>query len=137
MMAATTTATAAGKRKVLLIDEHRVLREGLSEFINSQPDLTVCGMAEYAPQALAEVEETLPDVVITDIAMKGRPNFDLIKEIKARHPSIPVLVFSMQSEMAYAVAALQAGAEGFVAKTDQPDRVLAEIRRLLHRERVE
>lgn len=137
MMAATTTATAAGKRKVLLIDEHRVLREGLSEFINSQPDLTVCGMAEYVPQALAEVEETLPDVVITDIAMKGRLNFDLIKEIKARHPSIPVLVFSMQSEMAYAVAALQAGAEGFVAKTDQPDRVLAEIRRLLHRERVE
>jgi len=133
MTAETASKTQVRKWKVLLIDEHRVLREGLREFINAQPDLAVCGVAEYTPQALAEVEVAEPDVVITDISLKGRMNFDLIKEIKARHPSVAVLVLSMLDEMAYVVAAMQAGAEGFVAKTELPEKVLAEIRRVLAR----
>ncbi|MBI5686014.1 MAG: response regulator transcription factor [Verrucomicrobia bacterium] len=131
MRTATASVTKASKRKVLLVDEHRVLREGLREFINAQPDLAVCGIAEYAPQALAEVEVSKPDVVVTDISLKGKMNFDLIKEIKARHPAMPVLVFSMHNELAYGVAALQAGAQGFVVKTEPPEKVLAEVRRLL------
>lgn len=125
------------KWKVLLIDEHRVLREGLRDFINAQPDLAVCGVAEYTPQALAEVEIAQPDVVITDISLKGRMNFDLIRKIKAGHPSMSVLVLSMLDDMAYVVAAMQAGAEGFVAKTESPERVLAEIRRALARRAAE
>lgn len=121
----------AAKMKVLLVDEHRVLREGLRDFINAQPDLSVCGVAEYVPQALAEVELAKPDVVVMDIFMHGRMNLDLIREIKAQHPGTSVLVFSMHNEMAYSVAALQAGAQGFVGKTEPPERVLAEIRRLL------
>lgn len=105
----------------------------MREFVNAQPDLAVCGVAEYIPQALAEVEVAEPDVVITDISLKGRMSFDLIKEIKALHPSLSVVVFSMLDEMAYVVAAMQAGAEGFVAKTESPGKVLAEIRRVLAR----
>lgn len=119
------------KRKVLLVDDHRVLREGLRDFINTQPDLTVCGMAEYKPQALAAVEAARPDIVVTDIVLKGRMEFGLIREIKERHPEIPILVLSMHNEMAYSVAALQAGAEGVVVKTESPERLLAELRRLL------
>lgn len=131
MTTAVTSEIKVSKRKVLLIDEHPVVREGLREFINAQPDLVVCGVAEYKPQAMAEVEIAKPDVVVTDISLKGRMDFDLIKEIKARHPSLPVLVFSMHNEMAYSVAALQAGAEGFVVKTEPPEKVLAEVRRVL------
>jgi len=130
----TTPTTSEGKfskRKVLLVDEHRVLREGLREFINSQADLVVCGVAEYAPQATAEVEVSKPDIVIIDISLKGKMSFDLIKEIKCRHPAIPVLVFSMQSESVYSVAAMQAGAAGFVAKTESPEQLLADIHRVL------
>lgn len=137
MTTETALPTQVKKWKVLLIDEHRVLREGLRDFINAQPDLAVCGVAEYTPQALAEVEIAQPDVVITDISLKGRMNFDLIREIKAGHPSLSVLVLSMLDDMAYVVAAMQAGAEGFVAKTESPERVLAEIRRALARRAVE
>lgn len=131
MTTPTTSEAKVSKRKVLLIDEHRVLREGLREFINSQPDLVVCGMAEYAPQATAEVEVSKPDIVIMDISLQGKMSFDLIKEIKCRHPAIPVLVFSMQSESVYSVTAMQAGAAGFVAKTESPEQLLAEIYRVL------
>ena len=119
------------KRKVLLIDEHRVLQEGLRQFIDSQPDLAVCGVAESVPQAEAEVEVSKPDLVIIDISLKGKMSFDLIREIKYRYPAIPVLVFSMQSESVYSVAARQVGAAGFVVKTEPPERLLAEIHRVL------
>ena len=130
-----TTATApqiiTKKRKVLLVDDHRVLREGLRDFINAQPDLTVCGMAEFRLQALAEVEIAQPDIVVTEIALKGRVDFDLIRQVKARRPSVPILVLSMHNETAYSVAALQAGAGGFVLKTEPPENLLSELRRLL------
>jgi DNA-binding NarL/FixJ family response regulator len=130
-----TTVTApqskAVRWKVLVVDEHPVLREGLREFINSQPDLAVCGMAQYATQVLAEVDAAQPDIVITDIVLRGRTSLDLIREIKNRRPSMPVVVFSLHNEMVYSVAALQAGADGFVVKTEPPERLLAEVRRLL------
>lgn len=131
----TASETKPARRKVLLVDEHRVLREGLREFINAEPDLAVCGVAEYAPQALAEVEVAKPDMVITSLFLKGKTNFDLIKEIKTRHPSLPVLVFSMHNELAYGVAAMQAGATGLINKTEPPEKVLAEIRHHLFRRR--
>lgn len=130
----TTPATPekqSGKRKVLLIDEHRVLQEGLRKFIDSQPDLVVCGVAESVPQAEAEVEVARPDLVIIDISLKGKVSFALITEIKSRCPAIPILVFSMQSESVYSVAARQAGAAGFVVKTEPPEKLLAEIHRVL------
>ncbi|MCX6900157.1 MAG: response regulator transcription factor [Verrucomicrobia bacterium] len=132
----TASNTKVSKRKVLLVDEHRGLRERLREFINAQPDLAVCGVAEYTPQALAEVDVAKPDVVVADVYLKGRMSFDLIKEIKARHPTLPVLVFSMQNELVYGVAAMQAGAEGFVVKTEPPEKVLAAVRRVLSPMRV-
>jgi DNA-binding NarL/FixJ family response regulator len=131
MTTETPSVVTVTKGRILLVDEHRVLREGLREFINAQPDLAVCGEAEYAPQALAEVEVAKPDLVVADISLKGRMSFDLIREIKSRHPSLPVLVFSMQNEMAYIVAAMQAGAAGFVARTMPPDEFMAEFRRVL------
>ena len=125
------SGTEASKRRILLVDEHRALREGVREFINAQEDLVVCGVAEYAVQALAEVEISKPDAVITDVCLKGRTSTDLIKEIKARQPSLPVVVFSMHDERAYGEAARQAGADGFVVKTESPEKLLAEVRRLL------
>lgn len=131
MTTPTTFEAKVSKRKVLLIDEHRVLQEGLRKFIDSQPDLAVCGVAESVPQATAEVEVSKPDMVIIDISLKGKMSFDLIKEIKCRHPAAPVLVFSMQNESVYREAAMQAGAAGFVVKTESPDKLLAEIHRVL------
>lgn len=131
MTTPTTSEPRVSKRKVLLIDEHRVLQEGLRKFIDSQPDLVVCGVAESVPQATAELEVSKPDMVIIDISLQGKMSFDLIKEIKCLHPAIPVLVFSMQNESVYSVAAMQAGAAGFVVKTESPEKLLAEIYRVL------
>ena len=125
-----TSETQAAKRKILLVDDHRAFREGLREFLNEDSSLSVCGEAEDAQKALTEVEACHPDMVITDISLHEENTLRLIHEIKARHPSLPVLVVSMRDEQVYSVPAVRAGAEGFLAKSEPPQNVLREIRRI-------
>ncbi len=90
------------KRKVLIVDDHPVVREGLTLRINPQPDLVVCGEARNRVEALKQLTGCKPDIAVVDLALKGGDGLDLIRDITAHHPVLPVLVFSAQDEQLYA-----------------------------------
>lgn len=125
------TAKPKNKSKVLLVDDHPIIRQGLSQMINHEPDLAVCGEAESVREALEVIASTGPDIVIVDISLKGSSGIDLIKDIKVRHPKLPALVLSMHDESLYAERVLRAGARGYIMKQDPSDKVLAGIRRVI------
>jgi DNA-binding NarL/FixJ family response regulator len=123
--------TAALAVKILIVDDHPVVRQGLSQFIDRTPGLKVCGEAGDARAALEMIAQTGPDVVIADLSLEGMSGLDLIEEMKARHPKLPILVLSMHDETLYAERALRAGARGYVMKDKPIDEVLTAIRRVL------
>src|SRR5262245_55039451 len=90
------------RKQILIVDDHPILREGLVQSINRQPDLVVCGEAENAPQALRTLKQTKPDLVLLDIGLPGKSGLELVKEINALKPELPVLVLSMHDESLYA-----------------------------------
>src|SRR5438445_13883018 len=100
--------------RILIVDDHPVVREGLALQFATQPDLEVCGEAEDVAGALALVESTRPDVAIIDIALKNSNGIDLIKRLRARHESVRILDWSMYPENLYAERALRAGAQGYL-----------------------
>ena len=120
-----------GKARVLLIDDHAILRQGLAQLINQEPDLTVCGEAEEAPKAFEAVGTLKPDVAVVDISLKGGNGLELIKNIKASHPNLPILVLSMHDESLYAERALRAGSLGYIMKEEAAESVLVGIRKVL------
>lgn len=107
------------------------MRERLSELINRQGDLHVCGEAEDAHQARAAVEKFKPDLAIVDITLKDTYGIELIRDLKARHPDLPVLVLSMHDESLYAERSLRAGAHGYICKCEASEKVISAIRTLL------
>lgn len=119
------------KSKVVLIDDHPLVREWLSNLIHQQPDLAVCGEAESAPAAMEVIAASKPDVAIVDISLKGSSGIELIKDIKAAHPRVAVIVLSMHDERLYAERALRAGARGYIMKRETTKKVIACIRRVL------
>lgn len=119
------------KRKVLLVDDHPLLRRGLSQLISQEPDLIVCGEAEDASTALKLVEELSPNVAVVDISLRDSNGIDLIKDIKIRKPRLCVLVLSMHDEIFYAERVLRAGAKGYITKGDASGKVVEAIRQLL------
>ena len=128
-----TAAPVARKAKyrVLLIDDHPILRKGLAELINQEPDLTVCGEAEEAPKAFEAVGLLNPDVAVVDISLRGGNGLELIKNIKARWPDLPLLVLSMHDETLYAERALRAGSLGYIMKEEALEKVLVAIRHVI------
>lgn len=121
-----------GKRaRVLLVDDHAVVRFGISQLINSQPDLEVCGEEEDASRALTAVEKLKPDLVIADLSLKDSSGLELIRNLKARHPGLPILVLSVHDESVYAEVAFRAGALGYLMKQEALDKVLEAVRRVL------
>jgi len=122
---------ARGRKRVLVVDDHPLMREGIAQWIRRAPDLEVCGEAGSAAEALALAAKTRPDLVLTDIALPGRDGLELIKDLRASHPSIPVLVLSMHEESLYAGRALRAGARGYLMKRAGGDRVVEGIREVL------
>jgi DNA-binding NarL/FixJ family response regulator len=124
-------APSARKNKVLLVDDHPMVRERLSELINEEPDLIVCGEAEDGHGALDAVEKQKPDVAVVDITLKDTYGIELIKDLKIRHPNLPVLVLSMHDESMYAERALRAGARGYLTKQEATRKVLDAIRQVL------
>jgi len=119
------------KRRVLVVDDHPIVRQGLALMINREPDLVVCGEAEEAMGAMHVLTSSRPDLMIVDISLTGPDGIDLLKNIRISHPSLPVLILSMHDEMIYAERALRAGANGYIMKQEATENVLVAIRRIL------
>jgi DNA-binding NarL/FixJ family response regulator len=119
------------KHKILIVDDHPVVREGLALRINSQPDLEVCGEAVDVAGALQFLQKTMPDLVIIDISLRSSHGIDLIKQIKAKDENIKMLVSSMHDESLYAERSLRAGALGYINKREMPEMVVDAIRQVL------
>src|ERR1700721_1655432 len=126
-----TACAGAEKRKVLLVDDHPSVRQGMALLINREPDLIVCPDAEESNAALQALESCRPDLAIVDISLPGRDGLELLKMIRARDPQMPVLILSMHGETTYAERALRAGANGYIMKQEATDKVLVAIRRIL------
>jgi len=116
------------------VDDHPIVRERLAELINQEPDLHVCAEAEDSHQALAAVQSATPDLAIVDITLKDTYGIELIKQLKERHPKLPVLVLSMHDESLYGERALRAGAKGYLTKQEATKKVVSAIRRILEGE---
>jgi len=119
------------KRKVFLVDDHPLVREWLTNLINQQPDLTVCGETDSAPLALDAISRAKPDVAIVDISLSDSSGIELIKSLKESQPQVAVLVLSMHDESLYAERALRAGARGYIMKRETTRKVIDAIRRVL------
>lgn len=118
-------------RRILLVDDHAIVREGLTQIINASEDLVVCGEAGDAQAALAALAQLKPDFVIADITLRGMDGLELIRQVGQRWPQVPVLVLSMHSEELYAERALRAGARGYIMKEEATPKILTAIRRIL------
>jgi len=122
---------AVSKKRIMVVDDHPIVRQGLTLLINQEPDLVVCGEAEEASGAMHVLASSRPDVVIVDISLNGPDGIDLLKNIRIAHPTLPVLILSMHDESIYAERALRAGANGYIMKQEATQNVLVAVRRLL------
>ncbi|MFO1475415.1 MAG: response regulator transcription factor [Verrucomicrobiota bacterium] len=117
--------------RIVLVDDHPIVRERLSEIINGEPDLSVCAEAEDRTGALQTIEAAHPQLVIIDLALKNSNGLELIKDIRARWPKVLMLVVSMHDESLYAERVIRAGARGYITKQEATRRILQAIRRVL------
>jgi DNA-binding NarL/FixJ family response regulator len=129
------TALSAKAKKdatrVLIVDDHPLLRKGVGLLIDQEKDLMVVGEAEDANKAITAIENTKPDVALIDITLNGASGIELLKNIKVRFPKLKMLVLSMHDESVYAHRALRAGASGYIMKQEGTERVLLALRKVL------
>ncbi len=118
-------------RSVLIVDDHPIVRQGLSQLINAENDLEVCGDAASVKEALDSLESAQPDVVILDLSLPASDGLELLKEIRNVMRHLPVLVLSMHDENMYAERLLSAGANGYIMKQAAADQLLTALRRVL------
>ncbi|MDB6024736.1 MAG: Two component transcriptional regulator, LuxR family [Verrucomicrobiales bacterium] len=117
--------------KILLVDDHPMMRDGLRQIIGNEPDLVVCGEAENAFQALELIGKLTPDLVMADITLPDKSGLELLKDIQAIHPSMRVIVISMHDEALYAERVLRAGGRGYVMKHEGGKKIMQAIRQVL------
>ncbi len=117
--------------RVLIVDDHPIVRQGLRRLIDQEEDLSVCGEAEDVKEARDAIQALSPDAVILDISLKNSDGVDLLKELRIRRLKTPVLVLSMHDESIYAERLLSAGANGYIMKQEASDRFLAALREVL------
>lgn len=120
-----------GKARILLVDDHAVVRFGIAQLINRQPDMAVCGEEEDASRAMISIESLKPNLVIADISLKDSSGLELMRNIKAQYPGLPVLVVSAHDESVYAEVAFRAGALGYLMKEEALEKIVPAIRRVL------
>jgi DNA-binding NarL/FixJ family response regulator len=119
------------RTRILLVDDHAVVRYGIGQLINRQSDLVVCGEEENASNALTAIAKLKPDLVIADISLKDSSGLELMRNIKAQYSGLPVLVVSAHDESIYAEIAFRAGALGYLMKQEALDKIISAIRRVL------
>ena len=119
------------QKKILIVDDHPMMREGLRGVINREPDLIVCGEVETAYQALDAVAKLAPDLALVDITLPGKSGLELVKDLKVMHPHLAILAISMHDESLYAERMLRAGAGGYITKQRPPEEVVKAIRAVL------
>jgi DNA-binding NarL/FixJ family response regulator len=115
-------------KRLLVVDDHPLFRKGLEELIHSDADFAVCGEAGNAAEAMEVIRKLKPDMAIVDLSLPGANGIELIKNIRAEFPSLPILVLSMHDESLYALRALRAGADGYVMKHEAMANVIQAIR---------
>lgn len=128
------TGTEPKRAKVLVVDDHPTMREGLIRVIEREADLQVCGETGSAREALEIVEKCKPDIVLLDLSLGKENGIEVIKDLRIRHPLLVVLVHSMHEDSVYAGRALRAGARGYVTKSEPPGNILKAIREVLEGE---
>jgi DNA-binding NarL/FixJ family response regulator len=126
-----TAGPAKQRVRILLVDDHPLVRERLAEIINREADLTVCGEAEDRHEALAAIPTKRPDLAIVDLTLKNSDGLELIKDIRVRWPKVRMLVVSMHDESLYAERVIRAGALGYITKQEATRKILVAIRRVL------
>jgi DNA-binding NarL/FixJ family response regulator len=120
---------------VLIVDDHPIVRQGLRLMIDEEPDLKVCGEAQSEREARVAIRDLEPDVVIVDISLIQGDGLELVRDVHAHHPDLPMLVLSMHDELIYAERLLAAGASGYIMKQAASDQLLVALRRVLAGER--
>ena len=122
-----------GRSKILIVDDHPIVRLGLAQVINREQDMEVCGEAATVPEAMHQIEAQCPDVVIVDISLEGENGIELIEHIQARWPRVKMLVSSAHDERVFAGRVLRAGALGYLSKREAIAKIVEAIRRVLQR----
>ena len=125
------TATTNDQARIVLVDDHPMVRERLAEVINREPDLSVCGEAEDRAGALEIVGRVKPTLAIVDLTLKRSNGLDLIKDLRVMHPDLLILVLSMQDENLYAERVIRAGAHGYITKQEATRKILDAIRQVM------
>ena len=131
-MVKTDSSTQADAARLLIVDDHPLMRRGLAQLLSLEPDLAVHGQASSSAEALALLRAQPFELVIADVSLSGVSGLDLLKDIKTLWPKLPVLMLSMHDEMLYAERMLRAGARGYVSKQASADCILMAIRRVLN-----
>jgi len=117
--------------RILIVDDHAIVREGLALLIDQEPNLVVCAKAENADEGLEVLETQQIDLAIVDISLEGKNGLQLTEQIKSRYPHLPVLILTMHDEAFYAKRAFQAGAKGYITKREAAETIITAIRLML------
>lgn len=125
---------AARKRKIFIVDDHPIVRQGIARLIDQEADLVTCCDAGNVQEVLDIVKNCIPDILLVDISLDGVSGIELIKMLKSHHYNIPALVISMHDESLYAERALRAGARGYIMKQEATEKMLTAIRQVLRGE---
>jgi DNA-binding NarL/FixJ family response regulator len=125
------TENQDNRKKILLVDDHAVVRFGIAQLINRQPDLIVCGEQEDARKAMDAITKLNPDLIVVDLSLRDSSGLELIRNLKAQYPGKPVLVVSVHDESIYAEIAFRAGALGYLMKQEALEKIIPAVRRVL------
>jgi len=130
-MSKTKATRLAAKKRIFIVDDHPMMRDGLRQLIGNEADLEVCGEAEDAPQAVDQIAQLKPDLAIVDISLRTTSGLELIKDLQARQSEVPVLVISMHDESLYTERVLRAGGRGYIMKQEGGRKIMEAIRRVI------
>lgn len=124
-------SAVTAQRRVLIVDDHPIVRQGLRRMIEPEPDLVVCGEVQTEREARSAIRALAPDVVIVDISLGQGDGLELVRDVHAQHPDLPMLVLSMHDELIYAERLLAAGASGYIMKQAASELLLIALRQVL------
>lgn len=123
--------SAPSKQRIVIVDDHPMMREGLAQLIDNEPDLIVEAQADSAGQALHTIESSVPNLLLVDISLPDKGGLELIKDVHTLHPTLPILVISMHDETLYAERVLRAGGRGYIMKQEGGKKLMQAIRQVL------